>query len=78
MSQLWGYTHIMTTDTITYAVQHPAMNLALIMETSKHHTHSFLRNMAAMHILREFDEMLAPNEFVVQATDPDTTEINLF
>lgn len=69
----------MTTQTrMTYAVQHPQMSHALIIDTEVERTDSALAAWGAMYVLRHFDEMLPHDEFevrVVPATTPDTYSI---
>jgi hypothetical protein len=66
-----------TTTDITYAVQHPNMSHALLIESQVARTDDALRAWAAMYILRQFDEMLPMDEFVVDevpaGTDPEFT-----
>jgi hypothetical protein len=64
--------------TTTYAVQHPNMSEALIMETSPHHSESFLVNMAVLYVMQSFDELLPRDGFIVRPVPADTVTINLF
>lgn len=64
--------------TITYAVQHPAMSHALLIESAVERTDAALAAYAALYILRHFDEMLPHDEFhvrVVPNGTPDTYTI---
>lgn len=68
----------MTTTPTTYAVQHPQMSHALIIESPVERTDKALAAWGSMFVLRHFDEMLALDEFevrVVPANTPDTYTI---
>jgi len=64
--------------THTYAVQHPAMSHALIIESQVERTRGALAAHASLFVLRNFDEMLELDEFEVRevpAETPDTYSI---
>jgi hypothetical protein len=54
------------------------MSEALIMETSPHHSESFLVNMAVLYVMQSFDELLPRDGFIVRPVPADTVTINLF
>ena len=59
---------------ITYAVQHPDMSHALLMETTVELTPRGAAARAAVYVLRHFDEMLDLDEFVVREVPGDTPD----
>lgn len=63
---------------VTYAIQHPQMNMAAIVDTSRARTTRGITAQVMMHVLRTFDELLDIDEFVVREVDADTIEIDLF
>ena len=62
------------TTTTTYAVQHPSMSHALLIDAEPHHTERFLVNMAVLYVMQNLDVLLPREEFVVQAVDADTPD----
>lgn len=63
---------------VTYAVQHPQMNMAAIVTASTNRETRGIIAQVAMHILRTFDEMLAIDEFVIREVDAGTIDMDLF
>lgn len=59
----------------TYAVQHPGMSHALLIDSHAGRTESALKAWACTYILREFDVVLPAHEFVVQEVQLDPTEV---
>ena len=56
----------------TYAVQHPNMSHALLIDDEAGRSESQLIAHGAMYVLRHFDEMLDPDEWVVREVPGDT------
>jgi hypothetical protein len=50
---------------ITYAVKHPAMSEALLMDSEVERTDRAVAAWASMYVLRNFDVMLPLDEFTV-------------
>lgn len=63
---------------VTYAVQHPQMNMAAMVTANINRKPRGIIAQVSMHILRTFDEMLAIDEFVIREVDADTLDIDLF
>ena len=64
-----------TTDDFTlYAIQHPNMSEALLVEASPARSKSGLKAQIALYVAQQFDVMLPAGEFVCQAVDSDTIQ----
>lgn len=63
-------------DPVLYAAQHPDMSEALLIDGNTAHSTRMILNMAAMTILREYDEMLPVDEWLVMPV-PASTEQGL-
>lgn len=50
---------------IAYAVSHPRLSEPLILESEVERTDRALAAWASMYVLREFDEMMPPDEWTV-------------
>lgn len=58
----------------TYAVQHPAMSHALLMESQVERNERALAAWGVGYILRHFDEVLDLDEFVTREVLPGTPD----
>lgn len=63
---------------VTYAVQHPQMNMAAIVTASINRETRGIVAQVMMHILRTFDELLDIDEFHIREVDADTIDIDMF
>jgi hypothetical protein len=59
-------------NAVTFAVQHPNMSHALLMDGTANHSEQFIRNWAVRHILVKHNVLLPADEFVVQIVEDDT------
>jgi hypothetical protein len=59
---------------LTYAVQHPDMSHALLIDTTDRRQPAALRAWAAFWVLRHHDVMLDPDEFSIALVDEDTPD----
>jgi len=67
--------HPMTTTestSVTFAVQHPSMSHALLMDGYSHHSTRFVKNWAVRYLLENHDVLLPVDGFLVQIVDADT------
>lgn len=63
----------------TYAIQHPDMSEAVLVDASPVRTEKGLIAQVAMYMLRNFDAALDTSEFVIAPVDSDTnTPVDLF
>ena len=57
---------------VTYAIQHPGMSMAALVDADDRRMQGGLIAQVSMHIMREFDVALPPSEFrCVRVEDPD-------
>jgi hypothetical protein len=63
---------------ITYAVQHPDMSEALIVEASEARTEKGLIAQCFMYMLKHFDVSLDHDDWVISAVADDTEPFDFF
>lgn len=65
-------------NTKTYAVQHPDMSHALIIDAHEAHTVSYIVSMATMYMVQNFDVFLPKEEWALIEVDADREPFSLF